>query len=131
MPLSQRFGLTFLGKFGVFNNRARTAQSFRTLNSAGEFIETATLMRQPGQAFDFEDEKDDIAFLGEAELGAYYQVRQNMRLKVGYRAIGVSGLALADRQIPDRFYEPSIASFADTDGDMILQGGFFGFEFVR
>ena len=131
MPLTQRFGLTFLGKFGVFNNRARTAQNFRTLDSGGNFIETATVANKGNVPYDFNDQKDSLAFLGEAELGAYYQVRQNMRLKIGYRAIGVSGLALADRQIPARFYQPNVANFADTDGDMILQGGFFGFEFVR
>ena len=131
IPLRGRFGMSIGGRFGAFNNRVRTRQYFSTLDASGNTIEIANMSRGTGGAFDLSDEKDNIAFLGEFNFGLTYQVRQNSRARIGYRALGVSRLALADRQIPSSFYRPESATFADTDGDMILQGGYFGLEFVR
>ena len=122
MPLFGRLGLAFGGRFGAFNNRVRTQQSLTTIYPSGRTMSTA---------FDISDKKHNLAFLGEFNLGLTYQFRPTSRARFGYRALGARELALADRQIPADFNDLTVANFADTDGDFILQGGYFGFEWVR
>ena len=103
------FGFVGTGKIGVFNNRV---DSF-LVNDVG-----AT----------FGDVKDDVAFLGELDLGLTYTFKPNVRARLGYRAIAATELGLAERQSS---FGPSPSQVTDSDGDIYIEGGYIGIEFVR
>lgn len=76
----------------------------------------------------FDSSKEDFAMLGQIDVGLSYTYC-NWRLYGGYRAIGMTGVALADNQIP--FYVGAEDEWLDIDsnGSLILHGGFGGVEY--
>jgi len=82
-----------------------------------------------GQQFDIRDEKNDIAFLGELDFGLLYHISCRTRFRIGYRAIGVSGVALAADQFQDQFADQRSLFDANSNGSLLLGGGYFGTEF--
>ena len=79
-------------------------------------------------AFDIESNEDDFSFLAQVDLGASYQFAPHWRLFGGYRAIAVSGIALADNQFPAFIAAADEFADIDTNGDLILHGAFLGLE---
>lgn len=104
-----RWGIAGFGKIGLYNNRLNSSLAF-----------------DGGSAFS--GRKDDVAFLGEFDLALTYTFKPNVRAKLGYRTLGVTGIGIAERQSSGGF-SPSQAT--DTNGDVSLQGGYIGIEFVR
>jgi hypothetical protein len=76
--------------------------------------------------YDVMAEEDNIAFLGEMRAGVSYQCTCHCRLYGGYRALGVTGVALATSQ--------DIAStdmpYVDCNGSYFLHGVQSGIEFM-
>ena len=129
--LRGRWGVSATTKFGVFNNRAESRQSLTRQDATGTVVETAAIVNNPPNLFDASDQKDDIAFLNEFDLGLMFQFTKNTRARIGYRSLGMLGVAIADDQIPADFNSLTIAQNANTDGDLYLNGGYFGIEIVR
>ena len=106
-----KLGVFSEGKLGIFSNRARN-NNFTT--NPNNFTATR-------------ESKTDVAFLGELDTGLVYTFNQSVRLKGGYRALGVTGVALADGQFNQ---DLTIRDTVNTAGDLFLRGGYFTFEFV-
>ena len=68
--------------------------------------------------------KTDVAMLGELRLGASYQATCHCRLYGGWRAIGVTGIALATDQTPNAVPRapPRCRNYVNSNGSMILHG---------
>lgn len=75
----------------------------------------------------FDSSKDDFAMIGQIDVGLAYQLA-NWRIFGGYRAMALSGVALADNQIP--FYVGAEDEWLDIDsnGHVILHGTYAGAE---
>ncbi|QEG20548.1 BBP7 family outer membrane beta-barrel protein [Mariniblastus fucicola] len=113
-------------KGGVFNNNIRTMQNITDLNG-----EIAQVNGGPsaGRPFSYNDEKNDVAFLGELDFGVLYHLSCRTRIRLGYRAIGVSGVALAADQMPYDYTDPNELLSANSNGSLMLGGGYYGLEF--
>ena len=122
--LSQKFRLTSGINVGLFNNRADTRQQVRDQNGA---FATATFAGATHE-FNFEDEQDDVAIMGEFKVGLIMQLSDRFRANVGYQALGVSGVALADDQIPLNSTDEGLLLRARTNGSLLLHGVYFGAE---
>jgi hypothetical protein len=131
LPFFGKFRLGMGGKLGVYHNDVTTDQHLTRQDSNRMVIEDSTIVNEGGAAFDIHESKNDVAFLGELNLGLIYQVTQRMRARVGYRWLGVSGIALAEDQIPRDFNDLYTARNPNTNGDLVLDGGYFGFEIAR
>lgn len=81
-------------------------------------------------AFNINAEDDNIAFVGELRLGASYQCTCHCRLYGGYRALGVSGVALSTSQLADPYMTPAQTSYVDCSGSIFLHGLQSGVEFM-
>jgi len=105
------YGIGFVGtgKLGIYNNR---------INSSFENDFGTT----------FTGSRDDVAFLGELDLGLTYTFKPNVRAKLGYRAIAATELGIAERQST---VGGSPSHVTDSDGDIYIEGGYIGIEFVR
>jgi len=66
--------------------------------------------------------------LGEIDLGLGYQISQCWRITGGYRALGISGIALATDQIPPFFSYYDAAAQINSSNSMILHGAYAGIE---
>lgn len=119
--LTNRLRLANATRVGIFNNHARMRQ----------FIvdENGVYAQVNARDYDYSDRKNDVAMLGELDLGVIFQLSCKSRLRAGYRAIGVSGVGLAVDQIPYQFDDPYDVQRADTNGSLLLHGAYFGSEF--
>lgn len=124
--LTDRLRLTTGLRGGLFNNRI--AASSRVGDTIGN---VATIVGGPydGAAYDFSSTKNDVAFLGELDAGVVYQFSSRARLNFGYRVIAVNGVALAPDQIPFNFTDATDIQRIDSNGSLLLQGGYAGAQF--
>jgi len=113
--LTDRVKFSHAGSAGIFNNRIYTRQQI--LDSDGY------------SAMDYMDNKDDAAMMGQIDVGLIYQFSQKARARIGYRALGVAGVALAVDQIPDDFTNVRELTSANSNGSLLLHGLYFGSEF--
>ncbi len=83
-----------------------------------------------GTHYDLESNKHDMAMIGEFQVGVGYCIMPCLRATVSYRVLGVSGVALAPNQIPTNFnYVPEVLSI-NSDGSLLLHGGYCGIEWA-
>ena len=76
--------------------------------------------------YNYNPYKGDVSMLGESDINMSMPIRESATLQIGYRAVFVSGLALASDQIPASFGSVSEAQAIDSGGSMILHGAFAG-----
>lgn len=124
--LTRRLSLAQAFKVGLFNNHI--AQDQCMCDNTGDF---AQVWAGPynGQDFNFMSTKNDIALLGELDLGGIYQFSNCARATFGYRAIGVSGVALGPDQIPYNFTDVQEINRINSNGSLILHGAYAGLQF--
>ena len=131
--VSDRIRLAGGIRTGIFNNNVDTNQ--RITDPSQSIFATVDPLLPNGtpsgnvRNFDYSDDQNDVAFLSEINLGLIYQFSQKARFNVGYRALGIAGVGLATDQIPYEFNNPLSPGTANTNGDLLLHGGYFGTEF--
>ncbi len=74
--------------------------------------------------------KDDVAMLGEIDLGATFQIREHWRAFLGYRAAALTGVGLSTNQFPTDFSNLTEAAEIRSNGSLILHGGYAGIELL-
>jgi hypothetical protein len=111
-----KWGLHFNTAVGLYGNDIDVRQYFNS--PTNDVIYTVT-----GEDFDVRAYKTDVAMLGEVRLGASYQCTCHCRLYGGWRALGITGIALATDQTPNSFLSASqMAQYVNSNGSMILHG---------
>jgi len=113
------------GKAGVYGNHATNQQSVYGSNGYATMNNGAWA----GEDFWIESSTTDLAMLAQLDLGVKWQVNCNWSLTAGYRVVGVSGVALYADQLPTDFSNYDVISDIDTNGSLLLHGGFAGVEF--
>ncbi len=124
--LSNCFSLSLGFKFGVYQNDIYHFQAIRAGN--GENATVGGAGPYAGNDYGFGPAKKEISTLGELDLGVNWMFRPCWRLTVGYRAIGVAGVALAPNQIPYNFEDSAEVNRINSNGDLLLHGAYFGIE---
>lgn len=109
-----RVNLWFAPKMGIYGNHISHESFLRTGN---------------GEVFDIRSYKDDVAFLGQIDVGADYYITENLKLFGGYRLVGVAGVALSDQQIPENIENATEIDYVDSNGSLLLHGAFMGLEY--
>ena len=122
--LSDRLTLITATKLGAFNNRINSDQSITDSN--GNFAYRTALGVDD---YNYSSTKNDLALLGELDMGMAYRFSQNARATFGYRVLGINGLALAPSQIPRNFDNGAEISSINSNNSLILGGGYAGLEF--
>ncbi len=110
-----RCGVYLGTKFGIYGNEATTNSSLYSGSGVSGFA--------------YSGHRDDVAFIGQADLGLNYNITCRWQATVGYRVVVATGLALSDNQIP--FYLAGQDDFQDvkTNGDLVLHGAFAGVQY--
>ena len=124
--LTDRLIFTVTTKVGIYNNHVTHDQCV-----CDEFGNVVVLNdgNFAGQDYSVYSEKDDVAVLGELDLGLAYQFASCRRLVFGYRAIGVGGVALAVDQIPYEQRDLVNAGRINANGSLLMHGAYLGLDF--
>ena len=125
IQLTNRFQAFAGVSSGIFNNRINTNQQFFDQTGSVPTLASGT---SAGREFNYSDRKDDVAILGELDLGVTYMINRKMRARFGYRTFGVAGVALAGDQIPHDFTDTDSIQRANSNGSLLLHGGYVGLE---
>jgi len=124
-----KLGASIGTKFGMFYNNARANRRI-----TGNFADGSTF--DPNivdgstsiLGYDFGSSEGDVSFLAEVDLGLIYQFSQSSRFRLGYRLIGVSGVAHASDNIPNDLSDVSQLRQTDDSGNLRLRGIYFSYE---
>jgi hypothetical protein len=112
-------------KFGVYGNHINHKSLIH--NS----LDTAYVEFGPnaGMDFDVSSNENEVAFLGELDLALAVYFTPRLIGTVGYRIVGVSGIAVPVDQIPRNFAGIQDVQDIDTNGSFRLHGLHAGVEY--
>lgn len=118
---SQRWSVTTRILGGIFANDVY--HHSRIGGAAGD----AVVNNGPnnGQVFNVSGNTTTLALMGELDLGLMFRPTRNWQISGGYRALGVSGLALASDQLYHDLRGIQDVEDIEVNGDLILHGGYF------
>ncbi len=110
-------------KMGVYNNRIQNRFDLRRGDGVAAM---PTAFSGVAGNYPVESTTDAVSFLTELGLGFAWQATPRWSFFGGYRVVVLSGMGLADSQIPQ--YIVDIPEIADIDHQdtLVLQGAFFG-----
>ena len=121
-----RLSLFAGAKAGIFGNHM-THQHFIG-GAAGAATVDLPGTPNDGVAIDIESNRDDLSFIGELDLGMGYAINHCWTFRAGYRVVGVSGIALSTNQIPNSFSDIEGVRNINSNGSLLLHGGYAGLE---
>ena len=110
-------------KFGVYGNHTSLDFDVRRGDN-GAVVTSAS-----GDTFPIRSTENDVAFLGEIDLGVRWEFGSHWSAYAGYRAVAVSGIALSDEQIPFLLADTASIRDIDSNGSLILHGAMLGLQF--
>ncbi len=125
MGYSGRFALQFGTNAGIYANHIEVDQWMDVPVAGGPVTVNPT-----GENFSSSSDTDEVAFLGELRVGASYQTTSHSRIYAGYRALGVTGVALTADQVPGAFTSLGQIGFINANGSLFLHGLQSGVEFA-
>lgn len=123
--VTPRLSLDFGQKAGFFGNRCE--QESWIGGAAG----TAVINNGPncGRAFDISSTKNAFSILGELDLGLSYRFTQCWTASAGYRAVGATGIALPTNQMYPDVRGINDLEDVDSNGSVIVHGGYAGLTY--
>jgi len=125
---NDRWNLNVAIKVGLFGNHITNNSTLG--GSAGSAFVDDLGNPFDGNAYRLNTDKDDVAILGEIDLGATYQIRERWRAFFGYRAVAITGVGLSTNQFPTDFSNLTEAGVIQSNGSLILHGGYAGIELL-
>ena len=125
----RRFSGSFGLKLGAFYTRARANRRiFGEFADGSAFNPSIQNGSTSAGGYDFGSSESDVSFLAELDLGLIYQLSQSSRLRLGYRRMGISGLAFASNNIPDDLANVEQLNETDDSQSLRLRGIYFSYE---
>jgi hypothetical protein len=124
--VTQRLSAYTITKFGAFGNAYSHEQSIGG-SSGGGTLNTGDFS---GQVYGINDDGFDIAFAGQIDTGARWNMTDRWSLNFGYRLVALSGIAIAEDNVAQGNFQ-NVLGISDTQktGSMIMHGGYIGAEF--
>lgn len=124
-----KLGASIGTKFGLFYTNARANRRITGNFADGSTFDPNIVDGSTSElGYDFGSSEGDASFLAEIDLGLIYQFSQSSRFRLGYRAIGISGVAHASDNIPSDLSNVSQLRQTDDSGNLRLRGIYFSYE---
>ncbi len=115
----KRLSLLAGAKAGVFGNHI-TSDSFLGLNGMPATVVSPNSYN--GMPYSISSSVTDVAFVGEGNIGAGFCICRGWTANVGYRMIGIGGLATAPGQVPADFGLLDDARYIHRNRSILLHG---------
>ena len=127
--IADRWKVFFKPLVGGFDNHMTMDYNLYAVGVSGSQYQAASsLYTSPN--YPIHATSDGFAFLTQVDLGVDCQVTRHLSIQAGYRVVAVSGLGLADGQIPSNAgYTQSLAHIQHA-GSLLLDGEFGGVTFT-
>jgi hypothetical protein len=107
-------------KVGAYNNYIT---NYFQANLGNGTVATTGSSGVPG-TYPVSSSTNSFAIMSQADVGVEWFFARRWSARIGYRVLAISGIGLADNQIPPYIVDiPAIADI-DTNGDLILHGAF-------
>lgn len=120
---------SFGTRVGIYNNRVESRQRAQVqLNDGSTAVPQVLFGPDAGRNFDFEGTDNELAFLGEIDLGVIYQFRPRTRLRFGYRGIAITNIADSAGQLEDSLFDVGRVTEPRVLGDLIVGGFYYGID---
>lgn len=111
-------------KAGVFANAITLQTQFR---SADGFVYAGD--QSSPLNVDSSQTKDDVAMLGQIDLGFLYRCSDRCRITAGYRMVAVTGLALPANQLAQPLQNFTTSPQLQSNESILLHGAYMGLEY--
>jgi len=121
--IGSRFSAFITPKIGIYGNHIR---NHGRLYRGDGTVATPTAFSNVSGSYPVNSTKDVVSFLTEVDLGLRYRLTEHWSLFGGYRVVVINGIGLSDNQIPQYIVDLPEVSAIDSNGSLVLQGGFFG-----
>lgn len=124
----ERTTLFIAPKLGIYNNHIEHRFDLRRGDGVAAM---PTAFSGVNGSYPVESTSNVVSFLTEVNLGFSWQATCNCSLFTGYRVVALTGMGLADSQIPQYIVDlPEIADINHQDS-LVLHGAFFGVAYSR
>jgi len=111
-------------KVGIYNNHIK--HYFAGYSGDGQLF-TVTAEGYP--PYPVVSSTDVVSFLTEIDVGLQWRFAPRWSAEIGYRVTVATAMALADHQIPPYVVDTPELADIDTNGHLLLHGGFAGLTF--
>jgi hypothetical protein len=113
-------------KVGIYNNNI--TNNFQAYLGNGQISRPVSPYQSIG-SYPVDSSVNSISFLTQFDVGLDWRWAQRWSGRIGYRVVTVSGIGLADAQVP--FYIVDVPAIAEIDrnGDLIMHGGFISLAY--
>ncbi|NLE37426.1 MAG: BBP7 family outer membrane beta-barrel protein [Pirellulaceae bacterium] len=113
-------------KIGIYNNHVENTFS---LYRGDGVVANPTAASGVVGTYPVRSSDNFFSVLTEIDLGLYWHITERWSAKIGYRVVAVTGMGLADHQIPTYVVDiPEIAAI-DHNGNLLLHGAFVGLTY--
>jgi hypothetical protein len=118
-----RLQLYLAPKLGIYNNYIEN--TFALYRGDGVNAEPTSISGVTG-SYPVHSSRNVFSFLAEVDLGLCWHVTDQWSARVGYRLVAATNMGLADNQIPHYIVDIPEIEHLDTNGDLLLHGGYLG-----
>lgn len=127
--LFRRINGTLGTKFGLFYTDAKANRKITgNFADGSEYSPSIVNGTTSINGYNFGSGESDASFLAEIDLGLIYQLSQASRIRLGYRAIGLSGVAFASDNIPEDLANVTQLQETFDSRNLRLRGIYFSYE---
>ena len=114
-------------KFGIFDNYV--TNDFRANMNAGGTSYNGYQTIYPGLCYPVESHGNIFSVLSQIDVGLDWQITQRLSARVGYRVVAITGVGLADNQIPPYLNDIPAIQDIDRNGSLLVHGAFAGMTY--
>lgn len=123
---ANNLAFTFTPKVGIFGNHIDNR--FHAYRGDGLAANPTAASGVTG-TYPVNGSSDTLSFMLEADLGLAWQITNRWEATFGYRVVALTGMGLADNQIAPFVVDiPELADI-DTNGQLVLHGGYVGMTY--
>jgi hypothetical protein len=112
-------------KFGIYGNHIDGDYQM----GLGDGVTRASQSRYPGVEFPVQSDKNCVSFLTQVDVGVDWQIAPHWDARIGYRVVAVTGVGLADNQIPQYMSDMPALADINHNGSLVLHGAFVGLTY--
>lgn len=125
-PQWYRFSTFLTTKFGIFNNHIKN--DFMLYRGDGYNAQVQPAAGVAG-SYPVHSTANILSTVAEINLGIDWNFNERISAGIGYRVIAISGIGLADNQIPFYIVDIPEINRVDSNGDLLLHGAFANLTF--
>jgi len=120
---NRRLSVHFRPRVGLYNNSIN--QNFAVYDGDGVSATQSIYNLQ----YPVKSSRNTVSFMTQLDMGLGWEIFKNCRLTCGYRVVVLTGMGLADNQVPAFLLDtPEIRDIA-SNANLVLHGGYAGLEF--